>query len=309
MKRYPIHITLIICLGLFFSACNSDDDFPSQGTLEQTMKAALSLIDTTEEGLEVGDYPPGAHDRLQTQVDWCQYIINSCEDDKALVNANKKLNEEIEYFKGNVVKAGFPLYTEGSYFNLGKLSAYNIYDQFTLECKVRFHDFGSTLGNIFTAEDGSGGIILRNNGNIVDAYVGDGGWLGGGASIGLELDKWHHLAFTFSGTEVILYIDGKVALTATGGKRSVKAGENLNLHVGTHPSYNNRFMNGNVAYVSIWDHPRTQAQIQADMNPSFTGTEQGLLAYWPFDVNLGSSIVDVTGNWTAQGNLVSWEDE
>lgn len=309
MKQYTKYIFTFACLALLLGACGSDDEsYPSLPELENIISTAQNLIDTTEEGLEEGDYPPGSQDRLQAQIDWAKFIIATSGNDNAIKNASKKVGEEIEVYKSNLVKGGYPVYNEGSYFNLGQLSAFNIYEQFTIECKVRFKDFGSSLGNIIAAEDGPGGIILRNNGDVVDAYVNDGGWLGGAASIKLKLDTWHHLAFTYSGSQVILYIDGVEALNAKGNSGRVNVGDAVNLHAGANPSYSNRYMIGNIAYVSIWNYPRTAQQIQSDLDPSFTGTEEGLLAFWPFDVNLGSTILDKTGKYTAAGTLINWED-
>ena len=310
MKRYKIYILTLICLSALFSACSSDDEnFKNQSSLEEAIRTAENLINTTEEGTEEGDFPPGSQERLQGQIDWGKFILETSKRDDAYANATKIILNEIEVYKTNLVKGGYPLYGQGSFFSLGKLADFNINKKFTIECKVRFKDFGSSLGNIIAAEAGPGGIILRNNGDVVDAYINDGGWLGGGASIKLELNKWHHLAFTYSGSKVVLYIDGVVAMSASGNEGEVKADDVVNLQVGANPSYPNRYMNGNVAYVSIWDYPRTAEEVQSDLNPAFTGTENGLIAYWPFDVNLGSSILDKTENYTAKGTLVNWEDK
>jgi|AGTN01.1.fsa_nt_gi Laminin G domain. len=304
-----LYTILFACLSILFSACESDNEsFPNQPVLEQAIENAEELIETTVEGLEEGDYPPGSQARLQLQIDWAKYILSTSDNDNAFANASEKILSEIEYYKTNLVKGGYPVYNNGSYFNLGKLSDYNIYEQFTIECKVRFKDFGSSLGNIIAAESG-GGIILRNNGSKIDAYINDGGWLGGSANVDLELNKWHHLAFTYSGSQVNLYIDGVAVVTATGSKKQVVANAAVNLHIGANPSYASRYMRGNVAYVSIWNYPRTEAQIQSDLDPSFSGTEEGLLAYWPFDVNLGFTILDKTGKRTAVGTAVDWEDK
>lgn len=308
MKRYNIVVLLSLCYC--FWGCSSDDKtYLGQHTLEQTMADAEHLIETTAEGLEEDDYPPGSQSRLLLQIDWCKYIIETANNDKALQNANKILQEEIEVYKTNLVKGGYPFYDQGAYFNLGKVAEYNINKQFTIECKVRFKDFGTSLGNIISAEGGAGAIILRNNGDIIEAYIDDGDWLGGSSNVKQELNKWYHLAFTYSGSEVILYIDGDVVMRASGEKKEVLSNNTVNLHIGTHPSYSERYMTGNVAYVSIWNYPRTKDQIQSDLEPSFEGVEDGLLAYWPFDANLGSSILDKTGKWSALGTSVTWNEK
>ncbi|MHC4427309.1 MAG: LamG domain-containing protein [Planctomycetota bacterium] len=50
---------------------------------------------------------------------------------------------------------------------------------------------------------------------------------------------------------------------------------------------------GAVDEVRVWDHPRTQAEIQATMTVTLTGSEPGLIAYWNFDDGTAN---DVTPN-------------
>ncbi|WP_080904584.1 LamG domain-containing protein [Parabacteroides sp. Marseille-P3160] len=313
MKLFNIKtIAFILIFGTLLWACDSDEEkFINKSSLEEIIKEAENLIETTTEGIEEGDYATGSKAALQTSIDWSYYILNYSGTDTAFSNAIAKLGKDIEIYKSNIVKAGYPLYGSGSFFNLGKLSDYNIYEKFTIECKVRFKEYPTSLGNIIAAEDASGGIILRYQNGIVDAYINNGGWLGGSASgLPLDLNKWYHLAFTFSGTQVNLYIDGELRLSQnTSTPKPVVIGESTNLHIGANPGYATRIMNGNITNVSIWNYARSRDEIASDLNSSFSGTENGLLAYWPFDMNLGSTIVDKTGHFTAQGTLVTWEDQ
>ena len=231
--------------------------------------------------------------------------------DTAFVNAGKKINEAIAIYKDNIVKAGYPLFASGSYFDLGTFKQYDIYEKFTIECKVRFNDFGTGLGNVIAAEGTGGGIILRNNNNKMDAYINhNGAWFGGTAGKIFELDTWYHFAFVFTGTQVKLYVDG-VQEFATGifAETVVTLNDDIHFNIGANPSYPTaRYMRGNITHVSIWDYVRSDSEIQSDVNPNFTGNEPGLLAYWALNVNIGSSIRDLTDKFTAEATNVVWQD-
>ncbi len=52
------------------------------------------------------------------------------------------------------------------------------------------------------------------------------------------------------------------------------------------------FFNGQINEVRIWDHVRTQPQIQANMNQNLTGNEAGLIAYWKMNRGQGQAVID-----------------
>lgn len=44
------------------------------------------------------------------------------------------------------------------------------------------------------------------------------------------------------------------------------------------------------------------------MTCDFSGTEEGLKAYWPLTLNVGSEITDMTGRHVAKMTDVKWTD-
>ena len=67
-------------------------------------------------------------------------------------------------------------------------------------------------------------------------------------------------------------------------------------------------MRGDIQNVSIWEDARTADEVAADVECSFTGTEEGLTAYWPLTLNVGSEITDMTGRHVAKMTDVKWTD-
>ena len=103
---------------------------------------------------------------------------------------------------------------------------------------------------------------------------------------------WHHLAVAYPGSGGIVaasvYLDG-TALTgpvSTGGSTAL-ATVSGPAYVGSlnGASY---FLTGTIDELRVWNVARTQAQIQAAKGTELTGTETGLVAYYPFNQGVAS---------------------
>ena len=97
---------------------------------------------------------------------------------------------------------------------------------------------------------------------------------------GFDKTKWHHLAITTQpGTDGWkLYQNGSLVI-AVDGEDSVKVEDDISLgfNQATH------YWTGEMGNVRIWDYARTQQQIQDNKDKRLTGTESGLVGYWPLD--------------------------
>ena len=102
------------------------------------------------------------------------------------------------------------------------------------------------------------------------------------------LNAWHHLAVTYDGATIKLYIDGVLAnsMAMTG---SITTNTNP-LTLGNQPGYSEYF-GGSADEMRIWNVARTQAQIQAAMNMEIDPTVQtGLVSYYTADQgNIGGN--------------------
>jgi hypothetical protein len=97
------------------------------------------------------------------------------------------------------------------------------------------------------------------------------------------LNQWHHLAVTYDGSIIKLYVDGAVvASSAFSGNLVANAGY---LRIGS--SYgNNLVYAGALDELRIWNVVRTQTEIQAAMNKEINPNTAGLVAYYPFNDGL-----------------------
>lgn len=312
---------ILFILLVLFTACKKEDA-PSalKNDLVNIIATTKELISKTVEGTELGMTAPGSKVTLQTQVDWATFILQNSGTDTAYANAKKKLLLAIDIFNNNKVKAGVPKFVNGAYFDLGQLKNLvpNV-KSFTIECKVKLADLNTdgtaSLGSFITADDGTTGILLRyTKAGKVEAYVNGGSWFGvGTGNNAVQVNTWHHISFTFNGTTIKIYIDGVEAATATSATEvTPKTAETAPFFMGMSRNFqfnsaDQRAMHGNIKDVRFWKVPLTAAEVMDNKDKALTGTEANIVALWPFDLNLGLTVKDKTGNFSAAGKNVTWE--
>mgnify|MGYP003671993064 CR=1 FL=1 len=109
------------------------------------------------------------------------------------------------------------------------------------------------------------------------------------------LNKWHHIAFTVSATNVYtIYIDGVVApYTSTGTAAAATTNATLPAYIGGNNTLT-RGLNGNIDEVRVWSGVKTQAQLVANAMTKYVGNEAGLLAYYSFGEGNKQFVYDTT---------------
>jgi parallel beta-helix repeat protein len=107
-------------------------------------------------------------------------------------------------------------------------------------------------------------------------------------------ETWHHLALTYNGSNIILYIDGiEAGSTEASGQIT---NESVPLKIGSLAFDNTNFdLDGQVDEVSLWNLALTEQEIQNYMYAEPTG-EEGLLGYWNFNEGSGETANDASGN-------------
>lgn len=111
----------------------------------------------------------------------------------------------------------------------------------------------------------------------------------------IELNKWTHLAGTYDGANVKLYINGKLTVT-TAYTESIPA-QDMPLIIGNHgdTQYPTRPFIGKIDEVRIWNITRTEAEIKANMYKEISA-HTNLKAYYQMSDGTGTSLTDNSGN-------------
>ena len=99
---------------------------------------------------------------------------------------------------------------------------------------------------------------------------------------------WHHVAYTFNGTDSKLYIDGTIVDSSRVAEGKTPVQQPISL-IGKN-------MLGKIDDVRVWSLARTKEQIQSSMNEILNGDETGLVAYYPMNTNDEWKLKDFTSN-------------
>jgi LruC domain-containing protein len=113
------------------------------------------------------------------------------------------------------------------------------------------------------------------------------------------LNKWYHIVATYNGSIIKLYVDGvlKNSKNITGTMNHT----NRTVSIGS-DNGQQKFFKGYIDNLSLWNRAITQSEVLQGVNSVWTGSENGLLAFW--NCNEGSgSILNNSTSALLKGNL------
>jgi endo-beta-N-acetylglucosaminidase D len=202
---------------------------------------------------------------------------------------------------------GFALQFDGvdDFLNCGNGSSLQISgNKITLEAILNVNEFKSQpfAGSVIVKdqESNSSGYMIRCGGNgIINFNIGNGSWHEISTPVNsVQLNQWHHVAATYDGASMKIYIDGELAAQSN-TVFTIGNANNSNLLVGESPGFPGRVFNGKTDEVRVWNVARTQSQIQNTMNtilsPEYYSTaDSGLVGYWRLDEGTGQTAEDLS---------------
>lgn len=185
-----------------------------------------------------------------------------------------------------------------SYINVGQNSAFSP-TQFTVEAWVYYQ---STSGGYVISNEGwdgtngAQGFSIRTSGTKIELVLGsNGSWPSLQSSTDIPLNTWFHLAATYSGTEMKLYVNGVENASTSAITPMVTSNQNLSIGEGS--MWKDRRFTGKMGDMRFWNVVRTQSEIFAAMSSSLVGTETGLVANWKMNEGTGSQVADVKNSF------------
>ena len=137
----------------------------------------------------------------------------------------------------------------------------------------------------------------------------------------LVLNKWQHIAGTYDGKRMRLYVDGNAIDSMDIATSITNTALTINLTIGDHTGTYQRRFQGIIDEVRIWKACRTTAELRAYMNDEFCSYQKGLRAYYKFNHGKASgsnssvtSLTDYSGfknngtlqNFALSGSSSNW---
>jgi hypothetical protein len=108
----------------------------------------------------------------------------------------------------------------------------------------------------------------------------------------IPVDEWVHVAITWNGVQPAAFVNGQTdVLTSQGTQDSFSCcdfGEGSDCFSPAHPYVT-------MDEMRLWNFARAQDEIQATMHTLLTGSEPGLVNYWPLNEGTGQVGHDLVG--------------
>lgn len=171
------------------------------------------------------------------------------------------------------------------------LALHTISNSFTIEAWCLAKSFYPTKGSVnsvlrknVAAESENFFLRIRNTDGqaLIEFSLGSKVWLLR-APAELRTNAWFHLAGTYDGRTVSLYLNGtRLASEPVSGSLKIDASDLIVGRGDPEFSYGEYFQ-GMLDEIRIWNVARSSAEIQATLLKVLTGKEKGLVAYWNFD--------------------------
>ncbi len=198
------------------------------------------------------------------------------------------------------VVGAFSLNGTGQFVDLGNPTDLNFSGQITLDAWIMPESTGGLQDIIAhgyqTSPTNAEDYLRINNG-----YYQVGSWNGNDALAQFaipasDIGQWVNLVGVYNGNEWILYRDGVQVATSGATTQGALAVSSTDWTIGAGVNGSQRFFQGEIADVGIWNVGLSVAGIESLMFEAPTAPESGLVAYYPFNETSGDIAIDVTGN-------------
>jgi hypothetical protein len=196
--------------------------------------------------------------------------------------------------------SGYALDFDGSddFIDCGNSSSVNITDYITLEAWFKSDKFEATQSIIKKNGSGSGyELSLSNSGKVFFRLNDNNVWRAESGSLyPHDGNTWMHVAGTYDGTKLTIYINGVDEDTDSSPLDSIKTNSN-NLVIGSDAiSTGTKLFDGAIDEVRVWSVARSEDEIRETMCKRLSGSETGLAGYWRLDNVNGATVDDLTSN-------------
>ncbi|MDD3050221.1 MAG: Ig-like domain-containing protein, partial [Candidatus Cloacimonetes bacterium] len=203
----------------------------------------------------------------------------------------------------SIPQAGNCLNFDGnfSYVVIPNESHFDITGNMTIEAWIKVNEFTDNYSSIVTKGESSWRLQRYMNTNRLQFVAGGSILIG---TMDVNDGNWHHVAAVKDGLELRLYIDGRLDNSLSCNLETPQ--NDFPVYIGGNSQVDGRFWNGNIDDVRIWQTARSEMEIRLHMHHPISEQNTNLRAYWKFDEETGSTLLDWTENshhGTFSGNI------
>jgi len=187
-----------------------------------------------------------------------------------------EFNADDDSGKGNHgTEVGFPSYTGSvaghgnafdfdgieTYIDCGNGASLGLTSEVTIAMWIMTRDADNGDDNPYVAKgDQSYAFKHKNSGNLEFFVYDAGGWHVVSHPVDSSFNNvWHHLAGTYDGAQLKIYVDGELAATEDYAGGIATSGDNLN--IGRNSGVTDRFFEGRIDDVRIYDYALTYNEV------------------------------------------------
>jgi hypothetical protein len=166
-------------------------------------------------------------------------------------------------FVEGAVGMGLQLDGVDDYVDLGNDPLFDLTEQVTLSLWVNTQDIGSTQNNPWLGKGDTSYMIKgHREGNQIEFFIYDGGWVTAHADVGAEFNgEWHHAAGVFDGEKLIIYVDGEEAVSVDYEGVGIVP-NTYNVAIGTNTQAGGRFSESIIDEAMIYSRALSAGEIR-----------------------------------------------
>lgn len=196
------------------------------------------------------------------------------------------------------------------YVSIPNESNFDFTNAMTVEAWIKVNSFSINDQSIITK--GTDGWALTRNGstNSLKFTVNSSFFFTQAYSVSgnrsVNDGKWHHVAATYNGSQLVLYIDGTFDASASDGLSIDNS--SAPVYIGGNAMAGGNNFNGQIDEVRLWNVVQSYSTIRTNMNKTLNGNEPGLKGYWKLDDGFTNTATAVNSSFTSglNGTLVGF---
>ena len=195
-------------------------------------------------------------------------------------------------------RAGLTFDGVDDFVDMGSGVVYKVTNTMTMEAWINREPSTQTT-QIIINKEGEYEVGLDSDGSLKWAFANTNpGWAWHDTGVVISVNTWTHIAVTYDNGTITSYVNGVAVETFAGSgtigdvyptKESLRVGGREN-----NPA--NQYFTGQISEAQVWNVARTAGEIAGDLNGALAGSETGLLGYWKFNENTGTTADNLTAN-------------